>query len=158
MKTASEVGTQGPGQDMPGKASNRAAKAWMLALPYPRTSGNGKTRHGPGNRVYSTEEARQYELDVKAAFVRSPFASIKWGTEVGAQLEVHFDAWPPDRRERDSDNVEKVLKDALTKAGAWTTDSNHLIRRSVFTWHEVDHEEAPNGVVLVSIKPFKESQ
>lgn len=124
-----------------------------MVLPYPRTSGNGKTRLGPSG-VYSAADSRQYDLDVKAVVVKSPW----WGTPLDAHVEVHFDAWPPDARERDSDNVEKVVKDALTKAGVWTTDSNRIIRRSVFTWHEVDKIDTPDGAVVVSIFLLGKSQ
>lgn len=153
-KQAARQGRAGRGSDRPAEAPGGLLVTRMLTLPYPRTSGNGKSRVGPGSRVYSAEDSRQYELDVKRVVVASRWS----GQTLDMPVEVHFDAWPPDRRERDSDNVEKVLKDALTKAGFWRTDSNHLIRRSVFTWHDVDHEEAPNGVVVVSTKPFKESQ
>ena len=127
--------------------------ARKLVLPYPRVSGNGKTRLGASG-VFTLKEARDYDLAVKSVVVHSPW----WGSALSDQTEVHFDAWPPDLRERDSDNVEKVLKDALTKAGFWKTDSNRLIRRSVFTWHDVDKEEAPLGVVVVSTLPWRKSQ
>lgn len=145
----SEIGMES-GRAREGVKSGR--RALELSLPYPRVSGNGKTRLGPSG-VFSVKAARDYDLDVKKALVNSVWS----GDAIRAQIEVHFDAWPPDARERDSDNVEKVLKDALTKAGLWSSDSNRVIRRSIFTWHDADIE-TPKGAVIVSIFLLEKSQ
>lgn len=146
---------QGEGMDsgMARRGPERALGARQITVPYPRASGNQKTRLGASG-VYSTAEARAYDLAVKQVVVSS-----RWnGHPLDAHIEVHFDVWPPDKKNRDSDNVEKVLKDALTKAGFWTDDSNRIIRRSVFTWHDVDKEEAPEGAVVVSVFLMGKSQ
>jgi crossover junction endodeoxyribonuclease RusA len=38
-------------------------------------------------------------------------------------LRVEIEAWPPDKRKRDLDNILKSLLDALTYAGIWEDDS-----------------------------------
>lgn len=126
----------------------------QIAFPYPNLSGNNANRNGNG-RVYKKDDAKAYELAIKSVVVNSRFASIK----IDHPISVVFDAWPPDKRERDSDNVEKPLKDAITRSGLWATDSNKLIIESTFRWHERNAEEAPQGMVLVTIKKHtKESQ
>ncbi len=39
------------------------------------------------------------------------------------RLRVEIEAYPPDRRKRDLDNILKSLLDALTYAGIWEDDS-----------------------------------
>ena len=39
-----------------------------------------------------------------------------------AKLEVHIQAFPPDNRKRDLDNIQKVLLDALQDAGLFEDD------------------------------------
>ena len=121
----------------------------QLCLPYPPLSGNNANKVGQG-RIYKTDAAKGFELAVKSVIVNSRFASIK----VDYQIIVTYDVWPPDKRERDSDNVEKPTKDAITKAGLWSTDSNKLIRESRFRWHDRNEEEAPHGLVVLTIKTF----
>lgn len=58
-------------------------------------------------------------------------------------------ATPPDRRERDPDNILKALLDGLTHAGVLSTDSCRVIKRLVVDWRE---PEAP-GRVEILIQP-----
>lgn len=39
------------------------------------------------------------------------------------KLEVNIDAYPPDKRKRDLDNIVKPVLDVLTNYGAWGDDS-----------------------------------
>lgn len=39
------------------------------------------------------------------------------------RLAIHVEAWPPDRRRRDIDNIAKALLDALEHAGAYRDDA-----------------------------------
>lgn len=106
-------------------------RQWRLELPYPPGTGNHSVRHVRG-RHYLTAQAKAYRGEVAVAAHRAGMA----GRKLLGPLRVRYVAAPPDRRERDSDNVEKPLKDALTKAGVWASDSNKVIRSSTFEWAE----------------------
>jgi crossover junction endodeoxyribonuclease RusA len=59
-----------------------------------------------------------------------------WGkVPEGARLSVRIEAWMPDRRRRDLDNLMKSTLDSITHAGVWEDDSqiDHLSIRRVPT-------------------------
>jgi Holliday junction resolvase RusA-like endonuclease len=60
-------------------------------------------------------------------------------------LDVEVDVFPPDRRRRDIDNVQKALLDSLQHGGAYEDDSQ--IVRLVIEKREV----FPGGRVIVTI-------
>ena len=51
------------------------------------------------------------------------------------RLAVHIDAFPPDRRARDLDNLPKAVLDAITHAGVWGDDGQvddlRIVRQKV---------------------------
>lgn len=71
-------------------------------------------------RVLLSKEGRQYRDAVKNAL--NAFARIPAACFAGP-VAVHIDAYPPDRRRRDVDNLAKAALDALTHAGLWEDDS-----------------------------------
>lgn len=104
-----------------------------LALPYP-PSGNHSVRHARGGAHYLTPQTRAYRAAVAVEVVR---AGLAYGGGVAGLPGPLATAWlvqPPDRKARDSDNVLKVVRDALTRAGLWVDDSNRVIRRETFVW------------------------
>jgi crossover junction endodeoxyribonuclease RusA len=67
---------------------------------------------------------------------------------LSGNLSVAIDMYPPDRRRRDVDNIQKSLLDALMHGGAYHDDSQisklTIERREVF----------PGGKVLVRIDQY----
>jgi crossover junction endodeoxyribonuclease RusA len=84
-------------------------------LPYP-PSVNHYYRH-VGHRVLISKAGRKYR-EVVIALVRS--CGIKTLT---GKIELLLEAYPPDRRRRDLDNLLKCVLDALEHAGAYQDDS-----------------------------------
>lgn len=87
-----------------------------MTLPWPPTV-NHYWRHVDG-KVLISATGRRYRSNVgwlcKASGVR--FA-------LGARLSVEIQAFPPDRRRRDLDNLSKSLLDALGHGGVYADDS-----------------------------------
>ena len=86
-----------------------------LTLPFPPSANRLYRRVGP--RTLISREGRRYRETVcallAAAGVRPLFGPIA----------VQIDYFPPDRRVRDLDNLQKGLLDALQHGGAFENDS-----------------------------------
>lgn len=83
---------------------------------------NSYWRHpnkGPlAGRTLVSEEGRKYR-----AWCIATARSQEWPTyATTARLGVTIEAFPPDRRRRDIDNVLKAALDGLTHAGVWGDD------------------------------------
>lgn len=100
-----------------------------IELPYPSRSGNRHQRHGRGSHYLSTE-AKAYIQAVRKQAELIGVADIKPAGPFVVDLVLQ----PPDGRDRDGDNVEKVVMDALVKAGVFADDSNKVIRKVVREW------------------------
>lgn len=89
----------------------------MLTLPYP-PSINHYWRHFRGRTVIS-QEGRAFRANVCALLAgggpRQPPA--------GGRIALAMDAFPPDRRRRDLDNLQKPVLDALEHGGLYEDDS-----------------------------------
>lgn len=86
-----------------------------LELPYPPSVNHYYRRVGP--RTLISREGRRFRqrvLSVLAAYALRPFAG---------PLAVQVEIYPPDRRRRDIDNVQKSLFDALQHGGVYRDDS-----------------------------------
>lgn len=88
-----------------------------LTLPYPPTVNHyfGYAR----GRVYLKAKGKEYRQAVVDQ-IELQLDELKTITE---PCKVRIEAWMPDRRTRDLDNICKALLDALTKAGVWEDDS-----------------------------------
>jgi len=88
----------------------------MLTLPYPPSINHYWRRVGP--RTLISREGRAFHRDVCALLAgggaRKPPA--------GGRIALAMDAFPPDRRRRDLDNIAKPTLDALEHAGVYTDD------------------------------------
>lgn len=119
-------------------------RSFLLHLPYPPVSGNHATKHTRSGRHYTTDAAREYATAVAEEAHRVGMAGLK----LHGPLRVIYRAHPPDLRERDSCNVMKISKDAITGANVWINDSNKVITREEFEWHHV----TPDGLLSVWIE------
>jgi len=119
-----------------------------LNLPWPpsvntywRSPNTGKF----AGRTLISERGRSYRRAVAEAVVAAgqPKAAP-------VRLSVTVDAFPPDARRRDLDNIGKALLDALAYAGVIRDDG------------DIDHYsvtrkgKAPNGLVRVFVSPYRE--
>lgn len=112
-----------------------------LELPWP-VSINRYLRRA-GVRMHTTNEAKAYRRDVgwlcKGAH--------RFGT---SRLCLRIDAFPPDHRKRDLDNVSKVLIDSLMHAGLFDDDSQidrlHIERGPV---------RKNAGAVLITLSEYR---
>ena len=91
-----------------------------LTLPYP-PSVNSYWRHpsrGPlAGRHLISEDGRRYREAVRA------YVADGRTNPITGPLAVDIEAFFPDRRKRDLDNILKSLLDSLTHAGVWEDDS-----------------------------------
>jgi crossover junction endodeoxyribonuclease RusA len=86
-----------------------------LDLPFP-PSVNHYWRH-VGPRTLISRQGREYRETVCALLARRRLTPLE------GRLAVHVEAFPPDRRRRDVDNLCKSLLDALGHGGAYRDDS-----------------------------------
>ena len=94
-----------------------------VTLPWP-PSVNNYWRHKVTGRlatVYVSAEGKAYrkavnDLVLEAAMVQRYLKAV-------GPVRVVIEAFPPDRRKRDLDNILKSLLDSLTHAGVWEDDS-----------------------------------
>lgn len=91
--------------------------AVVITLPYPPSVNHYWRRVGP--RTLISREGRAFRKDVCALLggggPRKPPA--------GGRIALAMDAFPPDRRRRDLDNIQKPVLDALEHAGVYEDDS-----------------------------------
>jgi len=84
-------------------------------LPYPPSINHYWRRVGP--RTLISREGRRFRERVVAILAALHIRPLK------GKLAVHVEVFPPDRRRRDIDNVQKALLDALEHGGAYADDS-----------------------------------
>ncbi|MDD5599430.1 MAG: RusA family crossover junction endodeoxyribonuclease [Victivallaceae bacterium] len=111
-------------------------------LPYP-PSVNHYYRH-VGPRVLISRPGRKYR-EVVVARLRS--YGIK---PLDGGIELFLEAYPPDRRRRDLDNLLKCVLDAMQYAGAYYDDSQ--IVKITAEKHEL---MPPNGMLYMKIRNKK---
>lgn len=75
----------------------------------------GNAKNG---RKYLTARGRKYKANAVA-----DLHGQEAPTGIEGRLEVNIDAYPPDRRKRDIDNILKPLLDCLTDYGLWIDDA-----------------------------------
>lgn len=87
-----------------------------FSLPWP-PSANSYWRTFRGRMIISAK-GRQYRKAAIAA-IQEQAPSFQ---KLTGRVCVVVDAFPPDRRKRDLDNISKSLLDAMTAAGVWADD------------------------------------
>ena len=103
------------------------AQQCKIELPWP-PSVNRYWRNNRG-RTHISTEGKSYRSDVVKL---AKCAKLKLGDK---RLSISIDAYPPDRRRRDLDNMLKAPLDALQHAGVYDDDSQidslHIYRREI---------------------------
>lgn len=89
-----------------------------IRLPWPPTVNTYYTV--ARNRKILSKKGREYKLNA---------LTIKRKRRILGRLEVNIDAYPPDRRKRDMDNILKPILDVLGDAGVYADDSQIDILR-----------------------------
>lgn len=116
-----------------------------LCLPWPPSLNSyyRSPNKGPlAGRHLISARGRLYRVEVVAA----GWAQLRLKPMLTGRLYVYIDAYPPDKRKRDLDNLLKALFDALTHAGVWVDDSQ-IDRLAVER-----RPPAPNGRIDVTIE------
>lgn len=114
-----------------------AALTQVFELPYPPSVNHYWRR--VGFRTLISRGGRRYRRDVVALLAAGRAAPLR------GRLELVVDVFPPDRRRRDLDNLQKALCDALQHAGVYGDDSQ-IDRLEVRRGPVV-----PGGKVLVQV-------
>ena len=91
-----------------------------MTLAYP-PSVNHYWRMARG-RIYISAKGQEYRRKVQAAVIIGNLLHGDKTLPLQGPLEMWLSVEPPDKRERDLDNVNKALWDALQKAGVYAKD------------------------------------
>ena len=89
----------------------------LLTLPYPPSINHYWRRVGP--RTLISREGRMFRRNVCALLAGGGFRT----PPLDGRISLRMDAFPPDRRRRDLDNLQKSAIDALEHAGVFEDDS-----------------------------------
>lgn len=119
-----------------------------LTLPWPPTVNTywrRLTTGRMGGRVLISEKGRAYRESVLRHLAGNGIGTV--GAE---RVRVDIEARPPDRRQRDLDNLPKAILDALTHGGLWEDDSQIDDLR---IWRSTQC----TGEVVITITPLKEA-
>ena len=114
----------------------------LITLPYPPSANRYYRRVGP--RTLISKEGRTFRKNVCALLGGSGPRKPPYG----GRIALAMDAFPPDRRARDLDNLQKATADALEHAKVYENDSqiDLLITRR--------REAAPGGKLVAHVMPF----
>lgn len=109
-----------------------------LELPFPPSINHYYRRVGP--RTLISREGRRFRERVCALLAAARISILE------GPICVEIDVYPPDRRRRDIDNLQKGLLDALEHGGVYLDDSQ-IVRLSI-----EKRECVPAGRTLVRIR------
>ena len=114
----------------------------VMTLPYPPSVNHYWRRVGP--RTLISREGRTFRTNV-CALLAGGSGNGPRKPPSGGRIALAMDAFPPDRRRRDLDNLQKPVLDALEHAGVYEDDSqiDLLITRR--------REVVPEGRLLVNV-------
>jgi crossover junction endodeoxyribonuclease RusA len=120
-----------------------------LTLPFPPSVNHYyRTFHG---RTLISRAGREYRRVICGLLARTPgLGGSDWVRKPpgGGRIALAMDAFPPDRRRRDLDNLLKSTQDSLAHAGVYQDDSQIdllLVTR---------REPVPEGRILVRLEPL----
>lgn len=110
-----------------------------LTLPYPPTVNHYYGQKTNGGR-FIKQAGKAFRAEVKATAMEEKACNYITGL-----IHVEIDAFPPDNRKRDLDNINKALLDALEDAGVFKDDSQIVKLTST------KHEPIKGGKVVVRV-------
>lgn len=99
-------------------------------------------------RVLISKKGRQYRSEVRARVLE---LLRSYPRAIEGRIALTIEAFPPDRRQRDLDNMIKAIQDSLTHAGVWLDDSQ------IDALKVVRKEVVAGGCVLVTITELAEA-
>lgn len=114
-----------------------------LELPYPPTVNHYYGQRPRGGR-YIKQAGQAFRVEVLAVAMQSKACNY-----IIDDIEVDIEVYPPDKRKRDLDNINKALLDALESAGVFKDDSQ--IVKLIST----KHKNVTGGKVIVRISKKK---
>ena len=115
----------------------------IINLPYPPT-----VNHYWGQRGkirFLTAKAKKFRADVLKAVVEN-----KVNKNLGTELIMRVDLFPPDRRKRDIDNTLKPILDALEHADVYVNDSQ-IVELHVYK-HKFESKDKSNATIVLGEK------
>lgn len=115
-------------------------KMLIKELPYP-LSVNHYYERGRNGTVYVSQKGKAYKYAV--GFTLNGYLQIK------GKVKLHVDVYPPDKRKRDLDNINKCLLDSLEESGIIEDDYNI----EYFSMKRCD--VVPGGKVVINIQPYE---
>ena len=98
----------------------RKGSAMELTLPFPPSVNHYYRRVGP--RTLISREGREYRRAICGLLAPGGGNGIR-KPPAGGRIALAMDAFPPDRRRRDLDNLLKCTQDSLAHAGVFEDDS-----------------------------------
>lgn len=120
-----------------------------LVLPFPpsvNTYWRLQTKGPMKGRVLISAKGRAYKSNVRKAVIEQLRTLPKASS---ALAEVEIVLYPPDNRDRDIDNFNKAIFDALTYASVWLDDKQ--VKRLAVEWGE----KVKGGKAEITIVQFK---
>ena len=112
----------------------------LIELPWPPSVNHYYRR--VGHRTLISREGRKYRSEVIAILRDLHLRPLN------GELAMTVDAYPPDKRRRDLDNIQKGLWDALQHGGAYRDDS----QIKDFECH-MREPHRPDGKVIMRLQP-----
>jgi Holliday junction resolvase RusA-like endonuclease len=109
-----------------------------VELPYPPSINHYWRR--VGHKTLISREGRRFRASVVAILAAMRLQPL------AGDLTVEVEVYPPDRRRRDIDNVQKALLDALAHGGAYADDSQ-VVRLEI-----TKREPVAGGKTVVRIR------
>ena len=122
----------------------REGSEMELILPFPPSVNHYYRRVGP--RTLISREGRAYRRTVCAILRQASVRPLE-GT-----LAVGLDLYPPDRRTRDADNVQKALMDAMQHGGMYHDDKQ--VKKLLTIMRDT---VVPGGRAIVCVLPLDPS-
>lgn len=110
-----------------------------LALPYPPTVNHYYGQRPKGGK-FIKPAGKSFRVEVMAVAMQERACNY-----ITDDIHIEIDAYPPDNRKRDLDNINKALLDALESAGVFKDDSQIVKLTST------KHAPVKGGKVIVRV-------